>query len=351
MSEPRTSPSCPTSPANPASPTSLTSLTRPARPHTAPGHRTASHPGRPFLAPIPVRALLWALALSLAAGAAPAHELPVGDGHVTDHPEVGNVYSCNGTFRGGGARHEGPWFHGDTWDPTEKPHVQGSVYWPEASYSLSDQGASLLFLGNGLPVDEPTGLFPIAFTDPAYAWDTNPNRIAAQDLRFEIPADPVLAAEPTCLPMGMIGFTVSGVAFYNALDDAGRDAAAHEIQDTCDGHPQANSQYHYHNASPCIPGVDSDQVVGWALDGFPILGLEDADGNEVTDADLDACHGRAETVTIDGRTYKYAYHLTREYPYVLGCFSGELLPGTLHEVHDGLQPSRRRGRRPGGRRH
>ena len=47
----------------------------------------------------------------------------------------------------------------------------------------------------------------------------------------------------------------------------------------------------------------------------------------------------------------YAYHLTREYPYVLGCFSGELLPGTLDEVHDGLLPSRRRGPRRGTGRH
>jgi len=324
-----------------------------------PTGRAARHGGRPLLALmpalIPVRTLLSALALALTlttlAGTAQAHELPVGDGHVTDHPEAGNVYACNATFRGGGARHAGPWFHGDTWDPTEKPHVQGTVYWPEAEYSLSDQGANLLFRGNGLPIEEPTGIFPIAFTDPAYVWDTNPNRIAAQNLRFEIPADPVLAAEPTCLPMGMIGFTVSGVAFYNALDDAGRDAAAHEIQDSCDGHPQASSQYHYHSASPCIPGVDTDQVVGWALDGFPILGLKDADGDDVTNDDLDACHGRAETVTVDGRTYHYAYHLTREYPYVLGCFSGELLPGTLHEVHDGLLPSHRHGPRRGGGRH
>ncbi len=295
---------------------------------------------------------VWILALSLvlAPGTARAHELPVGDGHVTDHPEAGNVFSCRTTFREGGARHEGPWFHGDTWDPTAKPHVQGSVYWPQAAYSFTRRGPELLFTGNGLPIEEPTGIFPISLSDPAYVWDTNPNRIAAQHLAFEIPARPVRAAEPSCLPMGMIGFTVSGVAFYSALDDAGRDAAAHEIQDTCDGHPQANSQYHYHNASPCIPGVESDQVVGWALDGFPILGLEDADGNELTDADLDACHGRRETVTVGRRTYHYAYHLTREYPYTLGCFTGELLPETRQEIRDGLLPPRRgrRGAASGG---
>jgi YHYH protein len=287
--------------------------------------------------------------LLVAVAPARGHELPLGDGHVTDHPAVGNVYSCRTTFRGGGARHEGPWFHGATWDPTAKPHVAGHVLWPEAAFSLEPRGADLFFQGNGLPVEEPTGVFPISPGDPAYAYDTNPNRIAAQHLSFEIPAAPVLADDPSCLPMGMIGFTLTGVAFYSAIDDAGRDAAAHEIQDECDGHPQASSQYHYHNASPCLPGAAGGGLVGWALDGFPILGMKDASGKELGDADLDACHGRKETVVADGRTYSYAYHLTREYPYTLGCFAGRLLESTRQDVRRGLEPPRRRrrGRGPG----
>ena len=195
--------------------------------------------------------------------------------------------------------------------------------WPEAS--LTDtEGDALSVRGNGLPIREPTGTFPISSDDPAYCYDTNPNRVAAQDLSFEIPAAPVKAARPSCLPMGMIGFTVTGVAIYNALDDAGRDAAAHEVQDLCDGHPQHAGQYHYHSSSPCLPGAKSNTVVGWALDGYPILGMRDTGGMLLTDNDLDACHGRAETVTVSGRTYNYAYRLTREYPYTLGCFTGAL---------------------------
>jgi hypothetical protein len=135
--------------------------------------------------------------LVLLASPSRAHDLPLGDGHVTDHPARGNVYSCRMTFRRGGARHEGSWFHGDTWDPTEKPHVSGRVFWPEASFTLAPSGTDLLFQGNGLPVREPTGIFAIAPTDPAYRFDTNPNRIEAQHLKFEIPAEPELAQEPT----------------------------------------------------------------------------------------------------------------------------------------------------------
>jgi YHYH protein len=271
-----------------------------------------------------------------------AQSLPLGDGHVTDHPAAGNVFSCRAQFRGGGARHAGPWFHGDTWNPTEKPHVAGEVFWPDAAFTLTPRGNDLLFQGNGLPVREPTGTFPIARADTAYRYDTNPNHVGAQHLVFEIPASPVVATQPGCLPMGMIGFTTTGVALYNALDDAGRDAAAHEIQDNCDGHPQANAQYHYHSASPCLPGAEGDAVVGWALDGFPILGMKTSRETFLTGADLDSCHGRREKVTVDGRTYPYAYHLTREYPYTLGCFMGQLLPRTLQETHSGRGPPRRR---------
>jgi YHYH protein len=269
------------------------------------------------------------LLLAVTPAVAAAQSIPVGDGHVTDHPVAGNA---------------GAWIHGDMWNPLEKPHVSGRVFWPDADFVLTAQDSALRVQSNGLPVDEPTGIFPINPSDSAYRYDTNPNHVGRQHLDFVIPAHPEPAAAPECLPMGMIGVTVSGVALYNALDDAGRDAAAHEVQDNCDGHPQANAQYHYHNASPCIPGVNSDRVVGWALDGYPILGMEDAAGHRVTNADLDACHGRAEQVTVNGRTYDYAYHLTREYPYTLGCFAGRVSESTLTEVHSGLEPSRRGGR-------
>ncbi len=307
-------------------------------------------PGR-----VPAVFLFTTLWLVAAAHTARAQELPLGDGHVSDHPSSGDVYACRTSFRGGGARHDGPWFHGDTWNPMEKPHVGGHVLWPDASIAVTPMDGDLEVRSNGLPVAEPTGTFPIARTDSVYRYHTNPNHVGLQHLDFEIPLHPTVAPQPSCLPMGMIGFTLTGVAFYSALDDAGRDAAAHEIQDDCDGHPQANAQYHYHNASPCIPGVDSDRLVGWALDGFPILGLEDSGGAYLTDAGLDACHGRRETVVVDGRSYPYAYHLTREYPYTLGCFTGRLLGSTLRDAHDGLEPSRRGGRgrpqrgRPWGR--
>ncbi len=277
---------------------------------------------------------------------ASAHGLPLGDGRVTDHPSVGNVFSCQTTFREG-RRHDGPWFHGDTWDPAAKPHVEGSILWPEATFALVARGGDLAVEGNGLPVGQPTGRFPISPTDPAFQYDTNPNAIEAHDLAFEIPLAPARAEAPGCLPMGMVGFTTTGVAIYNALDDAGRDAAAHEIQDLCDGHPQGRGQYHYHSSSPCLPGADASTHVGWALDGYPILGMRDANGALLSNLDLDACHGREETAQVDGRTYQYVYRLTQEYPYTLGCFTGLVSASTREDIRQSLGPPR--GREQDGR--
>jgi YHYH protein len=256
------------------------------------------------------------------------HHLPLGDGRVSAGPARGSVMSCATSFRQGGAQHAGPWIHGDTWDLTEKLTVRGRVTWPDAEFSITtgDTGriVSRLVRSNGLPVGTPTGRFPIAGDDPAFQIDRNPNAIAPQNISLELPRDPQRAEAPSCVPMGLIGIALNGVAIFNALDDAGRDAVAHEVQDLCSGHPQMAGEYHYHGPSPCLPDQMADEaLIGYAIDGFGIFSMYDANGRELTDADLDECHGRTSPVDWDGRRVSvYHYVLTREYPYTVGCFRG-----------------------------
>jgi YHYH protein len=256
------------------------------------------------------------------------HKLPLGDGRVSDAPLRGSVMSCRMQFRQGGAAHAGPWIHGDTWDLTQKITVRGRVTWPQAEFAITTQDTgrvvSRVVTGNGLPVDTPTGQFPIARNDPAFQIDRNPNHVLPQNIALRLPRDPVEAASPACVPMGMIGVALNGVAIFNALDDAGRDAVAHEVQDLCNGHPQMRGEYHYHGPSPCLPGeTENETLIGYAIDGFGIYSIYDASGRESTDADLDACHGRVSEVEWDGtRVSLYHYVLTREYPYTVGCFRG-----------------------------
>lgn len=260
------------------------------------------------------------------------HAIPLGDGKVSTIPKAGYVYSCQTSFRGGGAEHAGDWIQGNTWDLSKKIQVQGKVYWDSALFSSAIQGAMRVLTGNGLPVKEPTGTFPIAKTDPAYQIDRNPNSIKTQSLSYSLPANPAVANSASCVPMGAIGVALDGVAIYNALDDGGRDAVAHEVQDLCNGHPQQQGEYHYHGPSPCMPhSQEKNALVGYALDGFGIYSMYDANGKEYTNADLDACHGITSEIEWNGKKVTmYHYVLTQEYPYTIGCFHGTPVSNGLH---------------------
>jgi hypothetical protein len=262
------------------------------------------------------------------------HRLPLGDGKVSTRPQAGFVYACQQRFGGGpGAQVDGPWIHGAVWDLTQKLAVEGRVTWPTAEFHVTTTGddriVTRLLTGNGLPVDTPTGQFPIGPTDPAFQIDRNPNRIRPQTLALTLPRRPVVTAQPSCVPMGLLGVALNGVAIFNALDAGGRDAVAHEVQDLCNGHPEMRGEYHYHGPSRCLPSQDGNEVlVGYAADGFGIFSIYDATGRELTNADLDECHGRVSEVDWDGtRLSIYHYVLTREYPYTVGCFRGTPVAG------------------------
>ena len=253
--------------------------------------------------------------------------LPLGDGNVSSSPKVGYIYSCQTQFKGGGAEHTGDWISGSTWDLTKKIHVEGSISWPNAQFSVTTSGTNRIISGNGLPVNTQTGTFPIAATDPAYQIDRNPNSITSQTISLTLPLDPQMATTPSCVPMGMIGIASNGVAIFNGLDASGRDAVAHEVQDTCDGHPEQDGMYHYHGPSSCIPEIkEQNKLIGYALDGYGIYSMYDANGKEYTDADLDACHGTTSEVLWNGKMVNmYHYVLTQEYPYTVGCFRGSIV--------------------------
>jgi hypothetical protein len=160
--------------------------------------------------------------------------------------------------------------------------------------------------------------------DPAFKIDRNPHAVAAHTLSLNLPREPTVAAAPTCLPMGPIGVALNGVALFNAVDAAGRDAVAHEVQDRCQGHPQAQGSYHHHGPRDCLGGTaQNNTLVGYALDGIGLYSGRDEHGREITNADLDECHGRTSPVLSNGRP-RSIYHcvLTRGYPYTLGCFKG-----------------------------
>lgn len=241
---------------------------------------------------------------------------------------MGYVDSCVTNFRGRSAT--GPWLNttAATWDSLTKPTSAGSVSWPDASYHVTTSGGTRVITTDDLPVDHPTGVFPIATTDPAYQFDHNPNTIQAHPTTIDLPLNPTAAASPNCLRLGAIGVIDDGVFFFDALDEDGNDAGAHEVLDQWGEHPQENGMLHHHFVPSFIlqqashaPG--SSTLVGYAADGYGIYVEYDSRGNLLTDADLDACHGRTSKVSWNGTEQDvYHYDATLEYPYTLGCYHG-----------------------------
>ena len=252
--------------------------------------------------------------------------LPVGDGkYVTDKPKVGYAYTCSQYAQNlksdqGGAGTRGPWFTNNNtqYDTTKKLHVQGSVTW-KADFSNTLAGSTRTIVTNDLPT-HPTGTFPIASTDPAYAYDRNPNSIKGQTMTFALAANPTYSATPNCMG-GEVGVMATGVVLFSGFDAGGRDAGAWEVQDSCSGHPQKDGLYHYHTLSSCIKDISVKTVIGYALDGFPITGPTVAPNNILTTSDLDECHGITSAYTAGGKTVTgYHYVMTQDFPYSLSCY-------------------------------
>ena len=275
--------------------------------------------------------------------------LTLGDSHTSTTPQRGYVYACDTQFNGGGAQGTGNWMNGDgTWDMTKKITVDGSVTWPH-SFTIAVQGNERVFSSNDLP-NHPTGTYPVSASDDAYQVDRNPNSIQSQSVQFSVAANPTLGAQPTCIG-GEVGISLSGVIIFSSFDAEGRDAVAHEVQDHCDGHPQESGYYHYHSLSNCIPDTSTGHsaLVGYAFDGFGIYGYYGEDGKELTNADLDECHGHAHTIEWDGQTVEmYHYHATREFPYVVGCFRGAPSVTALTAPDGGQGNGQQNGGQPQG---
>jgi hypothetical protein len=251
--------------------------------------------------------------------------LPIGDGRISTQPKMGSVWPCRTQFNHrAGAHASGDWIQADgTYNLTAKPTVDGAVSWP-SQFKVALQQNIRTITGNRLP-STVTGQFPVSPKDDAYHYDRNPNSITSEDFQLNLPALPQRAKEASCLPMGAIGVLRNGGYFFNAVDERGKDAVAHEIQDSCQGHPERHGAYHYHSVTSCLDdkGKGHSALVGYAFDGFGIYGHRGEKGQELTNADLDACHGHTHAVEWGGKTVKfYHYHATWEYPYTLGCFRG-----------------------------
>lgn len=136
---------------------------------------------------------------------------------------------------------------------------------------------------------------------------------------WKIPLKPQLADRPINARQtsfrGAIAVAVNGVPIFSALNNRGEDAYLAGELDKWGGHCGRGDDYHYHIAPLHLEDiVGKGNPIAFALDGFPIYGLTEADGSPV--GKLDALNGQ-----FDGEG-NYHYHATKTYPYINGGVRG-----------------------------
>ena len=109
----------------------------------------------------------------------------------------------------------------------------------------------------------------------------NPNTIEKQDVIMTVTSSPEEANSSPEAGLGIVGIAVDGTVIFND-EAAPGDKLQDELDtfDVNDGHPTSSGVYHYHSEPGQITSND-DVLVGIAIDGFPIFGRKDQDGNKV----------------------------------------------------------------------
>ena len=271
-------------------------------------------------------------------------ELRLGDDFLTTtFPAKGYLYSCvdRNPNAPGATENKITWinFNNKTWNLLEKLWLPPGTFNPETgTYSETISEDIRMIDTNNLPVDGKTGDWPMTKYPLLSEIDGNPGTPSEKTLSFSFPLHPQESPDPSCTPLGPIGVTKNGVAIFNAADGRGEDAAAREIVDIFGGHPAMNT-YHYHFIPERIDNEFLDDghsgIVGYINDGFPIHGYRGENGIEISNEDLDICHGHKHG------DLGYHYHATIEYPYTIGCYRGTPVSNAL-EAQQNEPPRNRR---------
>lgn len=124
------------------------------------------------------------------------------------------------------------------------------------------------------------------YSDMYEAYSTssgNPHLLSQQSYVLYIPLNPVSTTHAS-KGFGVTGISLDGVAIYNNLA-AGDDNIFQEAGsfDECQGHPDAQSRYHYHSEPYALSYQDS-KVIGIMRDGYFIYGRYEYGGS--TDLDI-----------------------------------------------------------------
>jgi hypothetical protein len=181
----------------------------------------------------------------------------------------------------------------------------------------------------------------------------NASNIAGGSATFNV--CPSKASSTTATGLGPIGYTIAGEALFNPYeangntpaltdnvsytftDSSGKTQTASFI-DSCNSHAAGGpggATWHYHAVPTCVTaqldGNGPSHLLGIALDGFPIYGGRDVNGNVVQTSQLDACNGiTSPTPEFPGGVYHYVLPIgVTGKQSSINCYSGTVTQAQL----------------------
>ena len=142
------------------------------------------------------------------------------------------------------------------------------------------------------------------------------------DNAWRIPLHPVPAKTLVSIKdrflRGAIAIAANGIPIFNPQNNRGELSQEIGELDQWGGHCGRSDDYHYHIAPLHLQAqLGREHPVAYALDGYPIYGLNEPDGSDPVK--LDSFNGH------DALGLGYHYHASLKYPYLNGGFHGEVV--------------------------
>jgi len=272
--------------------------------------------------------LIFLSALILATGCGDSDDSSTTD--ATADGATGGVASTGGTASTGGSATTGgattggmTGTGGDTGASTIQSVVE-STSWG-SNVTINVESETFNYTSDGVPVSG---------TLPAYALsDGTTVSVVETQHNYDIPLNPEVAASTTATSLGVIGVSIDGAVFFNPYEgdgttiaiDSNFDVNGIPFIDACNGHPlQDGATYHYHGVPYCITEMvdvagEHSRLIGFMLDGFPVYGPQDVNGEAPTDLDACSSHFGPTPEFPEGIRH---YHLTETAPYSIDCYVG-----------------------------
>ena len=148
--------------------------------------------------------------------------------------------------------------------------------------------------------------------------------IASHTVSGNLPIDPAVAAQPGC--MSPARSATPPTAWRSSTASMPGSATRSRTRSRNLRRPSRDLR---HLPLPLRLGLPpratnpTSTLIGYALDGFGIYNRYDTSGAELTNNDLDVCHGRTSPVMWNGSIQNvYHYVVTRAFPYTISCYKG-----------------------------